>query len=180
MCVFIVIGGMRWMGYFADPNEKSTLRGMLAFFSVFWHQHSLTFSLSLSIYLSIYLYLFLHLSISPFLVSSRDPYCFLISTLSSWQAETLVKDQAAQLLRRCGMADKLQRWNEYKRAYPNATATGTATGNGTDGTVPPLSSIEGMDAASMAVAFKAFYAAVFALGAMLTPQCERYAKQTRT
>jgi hypothetical protein len=109
------------------------------------------------------------------------------------QAETLVKDQAAQLLRRCGMADKLQRWNEYKRAYPTAatgtgtvatgtgtvatgTATGAATGISADGTAsaPPLSSIEGMDAAAMAVAFKAFYAAVFALGAMLTPQCERY------
>jgi hypothetical protein len=139
--------------------------------------------LLLSLSLSLYLFISISLSISPSLLFSS---LLAIATVSSflrvpsWQAETLVKDQAAQLLRRCGMADKLQRWNEYKRAYPNATgagaATGTAAGAAADGTVPPLSSIEGMDAASMAVAFKAFYAAVFALGAMLTPQCERYAK----
>jgi hypothetical protein len=55
----------------------------------------------------------------------------------------------------------LQRLNENKRRAPAV----------------PLSSIDGMDAASLAVAFKAFYAQVFALGSMVTPQCDRYVHQ---
>jgi hypothetical protein len=72
--------------------------------------------------------------------------------------EALLRDQATQLLKSCGLADKIRRLNDFQRNQVQAQ----------------LSKVDGMDAVTLAATLKSFYSNLFALGTMVSPQCERY------
>jgi hypothetical protein len=82
----------------------------------------------------------------------------LLSAQVENHMETLLRDQATQLLSSCGLADKIRRLNDFQRNTVQAQ----------------LSKVDGMDAVTLATALKIFYSNLFALGTMVSPQCERY------
>ena len=82
----------------------------------------------------------------------------LLSAQVENHMEALLRDQATQLLKSCGLADKIRRLNDFQRNQVQAQ----------------LSKVDGMDAVTLEATLKSFYSNLFALGTMVSPQCERY------
>ena len=85
----------------------------------------------------------------------------LLSAQVDAHLDTLWKDQTAQFLRACGLADKVRLWREQRQA-------------GRAGPNFPLSAVAGMDAAALTATFATFSSSLLSLGTLVSPQCERY------
>lgn len=127
------------------------------------------------------------LGVRHFLASSAAVFDLFLTQMDT-ELETLVREQAAAVLVRCGMADKLRCVNDFvarRRAEAATTATTTTApqqqqpSDGTDVVIttpsrrPTLPEVPGMDPASLSASLQGFYTALGALSTFGTPALER-------
>jgi len=88
----------------------------------------------------------------------------ILSLLISNHKETLIHLQSSLILKKSGLALKLEilsHWSTNLRVNPDT------------GAILPLSSVDGMDTSTLMSSLQSFYKSLFGIGAFTMPQCDR-------